>query len=353
MANKFDVLCIGKTTVDQFLMLNPHTIKFHLDPRTGFLSFKHGEKIDVEKFDFCLGGNATNVAIGLSRLGLSAALCSEVGDDEFSVKINNELEKEKIDRSYMVFTKNTQSSFSVIINYRGERTIFMQRMERAHKFNFENISTNYIFLTSLEKEWQEPYMQVISYLVKNGCKLVFNPGTLQLHEGKELVLRVLKHTDILFVNKEEAEELVLGHERRKRDNDRKYIRELLSQLQKKGPKTVVVTNGRYGSHSIDENGNFFYEGLYSAEVVERTGAGDAYTTAFLAAMIYQKSIKEAMKWGAINSSSVVNKVGAVAGLMTKESMEKVAGIAEPVSIPQKPRTYSLLNYISEKLKFRN
>lgn len=322
MARKLDVICVGKTTVDQFLLLKQKTVKYHLDQATGYLSFKHGEKIEVDEVQFSLGGNAANVAVGLSRLGLSAGLCSEIGDDEFSLKVRNELAREKIDRSYVMQAKNISSSFSVIIDFKGERTILGRRMQRKNDFRFYDLWAKYVFLTSLEKEWREPYRQALSHLVKKGGKLIFNPGTLQLKDGRDITLQILNHADILFVNKEEAERLVLGHERRKVDNERSYIRELMVKLQKMGAKIAVVTNGRHGSHAIDEYGNFYMQGLFPGEVVERTGAGDAYTSGFLAATIYGKTVKEAMKWGAVNSSAVVGKVGANAGLLERSVLEK-------------------------------
>lgn len=337
MSSGLDVFCIGKTTIDQFLILNESTFKYHMDTN-GYLSFKHGDKIDVERFDFCVGGNATNVAIGLSRLGIGAGLCSEVGDDEFSEKIDRILESEKIDRSHMIRTRGARSSFSVIINFLGERTIFMQRAKREHRFNFDDVTAaKFIFLTSLEKEWQETYRQVLAVLMKEGQKLVFNPGTLQLRDGREMVEKILRRTDILFVNKEEAEEVIFGHEKRKRDNHVSYIRELLVSLQKMGAKVVVITNGRYGSHAVDEYGNFFHEGLFQGEVVERTGAGDSYTSGFLGAIIYGHSIKEAMEWGAVNASSVVEYVGATEGLLSRTELEKRLSMS--VKIPQLERVY--------------
>jgi len=323
MERKLDVICVGKTTIDQFLTLNQTTVKYHLDTKTGYLSFKHGEKIDVDGFEFCLGGNAANVAIGLARLGIATALSTEIGDDEFSDKIFHDLASDNIDRSRVIQAKNTQSSFSVIIDYKGERTILGLRMQRANDFHFDDVSARYLFLTSLEKEWQEPYKRAISYVEKTGVKLIFNPGTTQLREeGRDVVLQTLAHSDILFVNKEEAEILALGHERRKADNERDYIHDLLKRLQKMGAKTVVVTNGRYGSHAIDEQGNFYFQGLVPGEVVERTGAGDAYTAGFLAATIYDKPVKEAMLWGAVDAASVVGKVGANAGLLKRDVLEK-------------------------------
>jgi len=161
----------------------------------------------------------------------------------------------------------------------------------------------------------------LSIVKKNGYKLAFNPGTLQLNEGRDIVIQILNHTNILFVNKEEAERLVFGHDKRMKNNEVKYIKELLVKLKKMGPKIVVVTNGRYGSHALDDAGNFSHVGLFPGLVVERTGAGDSYTSGFLAATIYGKSIKEAMRWGAVNAAAVVERVGAINGLLKKDELE--------------------------------
>ena len=325
MSRKVDVICIGKTTIDQILTLNELRVKYHLDSKTGDLSFRHGEKIDVEESEFCIGGNATNVAVGLSRLGLKLVLFSEIGDDEFGLKIRNQLARESIDGSHIKQAKNSSSSFSVIINYKGERTIFIQNVQRENNFRFDGLGSNYVFLTSLGREWRQAYERVLSLVIKEGCKLAFNPGTLQLQEGMDVVQRFLEHTDILFLNKEEAEQVVFGHEKRKRDNEMDYVRELLSKLQKMGAKCVVITNGKHGSHAIDSQGNFYNEGIFPGKLVERTGSGDAYSSGFLAGIIHGKNMKEAMRWGAVNSASVIEQAGATGGLLHMKEMEERVG----------------------------
>ena len=325
MLRQAGVICIGKTTIDQILTLNELRVKYHLDSKTGDLSFRHGEKIDVEQSKFCIGGNATNVAVGLSRLGVGASLFSEIGDDEFGLKIRNQLAGESIDASHIKQGKNTSSSFSVIINYRGERTIFMQKVQCENNFRFDGLEPDYIFLTSVEREWRQTYKNVLNLVVKEGCKLAFNPGTLQLQEGMDIVRQFLEHTDILFVNKEEAEQIVFGHEKRKRDNEADYVLGLLSKLKKMGVKCAIITNGKYGSHAIDEYGNFYNKGISPGELVERTGAGDAYNSGFLAAVIHGRNMKEAMRWGSVNSAAVIGKVGATAGLLRMKEMKERVG----------------------------
>ena len=87
-----------------------------------------------------------------------------------------------------------------------------------------------------------------------------------------------------------------------------------------GPKTVVITDGPQGAYVNNAVLNIWCP-IYKVHVVERTGVGDAFGTGFLAALINGKEIKEAMKWGMVNAASVAMKVGAQAGLLTRQAIE--------------------------------
>lgn len=322
MARVYDVITIGETTLDAFMTIQDDHSKVHLDSESGELRFKHGEKINVQRYDFSMGGNATNVAVGLSRLGLKATVCSEIGDDEFSIKIRNMLATEGIERLFVTSAKNSSSNFSVIINFKNDRTIFAEHLPRKNDFDLSEVEAKYIYLTSVGSNWQEPYKKVLKFHISQNCKLAFNPGNLQLKEGKDIVHQVLKKTEILFVNKEEAELLLFNHYNKKIDNSEHYIKNLCSELQQLGPKIVVITNGKEGSHVLDFGGNFISQDLFPGKVVERTGAGDGFASGFLSATIYGSDLKNCMNWASANAASVVGKVGAEAGLLTKEQMEE-------------------------------
>src|SRR5260370_29773684 len=128
----YDVLTIGDAKLDIFLSINETNGKCRLDPETKELCFKHGEKISVEHTHFSVGGNAANVAVGLTRLGLKATVAAEIGDDEFALKISNSLGKEHIDRTFIRQAHGEESSISVSINFKGDRTLFTEHVERAH-----------------------------------------------------------------------------------------------------------------------------------------------------------------------------------------------------------------------------
>lgn len=310
MPHHFDAITIGSAKIDAFLSIYEARDYFKLNKETNELCIKSGQKIEVDRCDFLLGGNAANVGVGLSRLGLKSAIFSEIGDEELSQKILKALKTENVNTRFLIQTKGKEASFSIILNFKGERTIFSEHVDRPHNFNFDNISTKSIYLTSLGHEWKKPYQKASEFVKKTKCLLAFNPGTLQIQEGHIAIADILSITDILFVNKEEA--IKISNIKYKISN----IRDLLSILQKMGSKIVVITDGKNGSYAIDEKGEFFVQSTIPCKIIEKTGAGDAYSTGFLAAILYGTSIKEAMTWGAVNAASVIEKIGAQAGLLT-------------------------------------
>src|SRR3989338_5306935 len=116
---------------------------------------------------------------------------------------------------------------------------------------------------------------------------------------------------VFLVNKDEAREL-LGN-----SDD---IKELLKGLKSKGPEMVVVTDDGKGSYCFDST-NFYHLDIFRVPVVEMTGAGDAYSTGFVCALALGFNVKEAMRWGAMNGASVIQKIGAREGLLTRKAME--------------------------------
>ena len=321
MNRHYQVITVGESTIDAFMTLPQGNDSILYDAEHSLLSFKHGDKIDVERYDFTIGGNATNVAVGLNRLGVKATLCSETGDDEFSIKIRNLLASEHVERLF-VNQVHGASNFSVIINYRNERTVFVQNVEREHDFQLIDVTTDMVYLTSLGNKWQEPYKKIVAFARDQKACLVFNPGSRQIHEGRETVHYVLKYTDILILNKEEGEHLIYKKDIPDSPDNREYIVELIGKLQKLGAKTVVMTNGRHGSYAIDEKKEIYYQEMYPGKLVERTGAGDAFSGGFLAAAVHGVCLPDSMLWGAINASSVISHIGAQAGLLKKDEMKE-------------------------------
>ena len=312
---QFDIVCVGNAKIDEFLSIHEASSHLRLNKETNELCLKYGEKIPIDTLEVCLGGNAANVAVGLSRLGLMSGLVAEIGVDEFAARIKKGLESEKVNTEFVKQTESQKTSVSVIISFHNERTILSQHIQRTHDFAFDNVQTQWIYLTSLGVEWKTAYQRASDYIKQKSIKLAFNPGTLQIDAGVENIKTVLEITNILFVNKEEAM-MILNIK-----NQTSNVNDLLIALQKLGPKIAVITDGENGSYAINETGEFFTQGVIKTNIVEKTGAGDAYASGFIATYISRNSLPDAMTAGTLNAASTMQKVGAQNGLLYKAEME--------------------------------
>lgn len=317
----FDVVCIGNALIDSFLDTSGLSSNIRLDAKSGELRLKLGEKIPIESAQFELGGNACNVSVGLSRLGLKTSLIAEIGDDAFSSRIRKSLEGEKVNLTNFIVSHGP-ASFAVGINYKADRLLFVHHVERSHNFNYHGMKTTWIYLSSMGEKWRHVYRDVV-YLVKHeNIKLAVNPGTRQILTGREILDPVLACTEVLFLNKEEAEKLVHNKKQISKDSNHEHIKNLCIKLQKLGAKTVAITDGRRGSFTLDVDGKFYHQNIIDVDVVEKTGAGDSFASGFISAVYLGYDIQTALRWGSVNAASVIGKIGAQKGLLTKEQILK-------------------------------
>jgi sugar/nucleoside kinase (ribokinase family) len=315
----FDVVTIGDSIQDIFLVprkeefIKPNLQKKADEP---LLCFGRGEKIVVEEVFYDIGGSACNVAVGLSRIGLNSAIISAVGDDQKAVKIEKKLAVEKVSLEYFKKIKKIETSFSIILLYEKERTILVYRgLKDYSKLKIaSNLKTNWLYVGPLGFNFESIYHQVISCVCEKNIKLAINPGNLQIEKDKEVLNSILNVASILFLNREEAQEILKMP---------KYAlpKDLLINLHKLGPEIVVMTDGKKGAYCYD--GTTCWQGdPFPAQRVEVTGAGDAFASGFLAGIINNIDTKESLKWGLVDSASVVGKIGAQTNLLTKSKIIK-------------------------------
>lgn len=301
----FDILSIGDATQDIFLTLEEDTGIIGNQ-----LCVPYGEKIPVKKIDISVGGNAGNTAIGLARLGLRTAFLGILGDDFRGNWIRQELLDNSVDIAHVVIANNKQSNQSVIINYRGERTIFTYHEPYDNTYA-DFPESKWIYLTSKCRNKEDLYEKVLQFKKNNPeIRIAFNPGTRELKQPEEID-KILPITDILFLNKEEGKGLT------NKNNPEEILKILSIKIKPEG--YVVLTDGVNGSYVIYQ-GQGYYQEAIPVKVVEKTGAGDSFAAAFTAAIFYEKNIQTALIWGSKNSASVISCVGHYQGLLRKEEM---------------------------------
>lgn len=309
----FDLVTLGDCTWDTFLNIENATLRFQKNShRPQELSLPYGQKIPIEDTFESMGGNAANLAVGATRLGLKTAIVSEIGLDMHSCQIYQELKKNDVNIHSLKRSKNRKTRFSTVLNFQGERTI-LSYFEKIPYTKFNIPRTKNIFYTSLGYSFESVQKQIIDSLKKfPKTQLICNPGTHQLQEKTKQFAKVLPFTSILFVNREEAEMLVGPA------NSAKALTERFHNL---GVKIVVITDGIVGSTASDEK-SFFSCGIYQVPIVSKTGAGDAYASGFLTAFLLKHSLAECMLWGTANAASVTGHLGAQTGLMTTAEIKK-------------------------------
>lgn len=324
MEEQYDLVAIGDTTLDVFLEVDLEDAKgrCELDSEKCLVCFPYGSKVPVKKITQVPAvGNAANNAIGSARLGLKTAIYTVIGSDRDSEDHKKVFEDEGVDTQFVVMEPDKRSNFSAVLNYGAERTIFVYHEDR--KYDLPQLpSSKWVYYTSVAKGHDILHRQVPEYIRKSGAKLSFNPGSYQLLEGLHKLKPILEVTDVLLLNREEAHKLA-GDDPSAGSGQVEDIKGLIRGLREYGPKIVVITDGRNGSFASFDGREFWHVGIpEDTPVVERTGAGDAYSTGFLAAQIMDKDLPECMVWGTMNSTSVVQYIGAREGLLTQEGMKK-------------------------------
>ena len=307
---KYDIISIGDATLDHFLKISDVIIDCsHKKQSVCMLCLRYADKIAVDELHKVIGGNAANSAVGSARLGLRSAIYTVLGDDDTGQRIHQMLLSEKVSDEYVQHAKGQQTNFSVVLNTNSERTILVYHIDRKYKLP-KLRSTEWLYFTSIGKGHDVLHEPIRKYVKNNKVKMAFNPGTFQLKEGAEILKYLIEVTEVLFVNVEEARLIVGNH----KDN-----KKLLRALHKMGAKIPVVTDGPKGAYTYDGQ-TFWHIGTTPTEVIERTGAGDAFGTAFMAALLKGKTIPTALRWGTMNSASVIQFIGPEEGLLTEPQL---------------------------------
>ncbi len=312
----FDLLSIGDASIDTFMTPLESETLCRLDSKECFIAFSFGDKIPVKNLEFSIGGNAANNSVGTKRLGVNCAIVLTLGQDSVGDMVLDRLKGEGVDPTYVVQQPGTTSNYSTIINYSGERTIFVYHAPRSYEFPVKLPQTPWVYLTSMGESFRPFYNHMSEWLTKNsGIKLAFNPGSWQLRSDYKDIESIMKLCYVIFVNREEAEKLTSFGESENKDRD------LLIALQKLGPKMCVITDGGAGALAYDSiNGKFFKVGTMPVDAYERTGAGDAFGSGFLSALIHGRLVEEALLWGTCNSASVIGYTGSQKGLLKEAEM---------------------------------
>jgi ribokinase len=313
-----DFLAIGDIVIDAFIKLKDGSADVVGTPDTPDykICIPFAEKMPYEDvFVIPAVGNAPNASVCAARLGLSTALVTNVGDDKNGEDCITELKKNNVATDFIKINKGVKTNYHYVLWYGAERTILIKHENYPYELP-EIGNPKWIYFSSVNETAFPFHNTLADYLESHKyTRLAFQPGKFEIKLGKEKLSRLYKQTKIFFSNVEEAEK-ILGI--KKFD-----IKELLQNMHNLGPEIVVITDGPKGAYAYDGI-DFYFINPYPdpKPPYSRTGAGDAFSSTILSAMILGKSLPEAMAWGGINAMAVVQKVGAHTGLLTRTELEE-------------------------------
>lgn len=317
----FDCITIGDCTFDVNLFLYEATVECKLDRESCKLCLGYGEKIPIDKISRGLGGNAANNAVGLKRLGLKVGFYAIFGDDQIGERIGQFLDVQGVDKTFVRIEKGTESRYSTIINFAGERTILVYSIDRKYQLIDGLEKTAWIYLSGVGPEYEKFFGELANFVAEKGLKLAFAPTVSQFAKDRGTYQSILGVSQVIFLNKEEAMRMT-NYELRIMNYGQEEIKKLLFAVRDLGPKIVVITDGKNGSYCYD-GVKYYFLGILDRPVVQVTGAGDAYASGFLAATMSGLARVEAMRWGTVNAAAVVSTTEGQTGLLTKTEMQTI------------------------------
>lgn len=317
MFGKLDFVAIGDVVTDAFIELNEAWIETDNPAGEKELCMRFGDKIPFKDVVVVPGvGNSPNAAVSAFRLGLKSALVTNIGDDDFGREQVKTLKAQGIKTKYVTVHRNKKSNYHYVLRYQAERTILVKHTEFPYAFPAIAPAPRYLYLSSLAENSLAYHHQIAGYLKQHPeVRLAFQPGTFQIKLGHETLKDLYAQTYVFFCNKEEAQK-ILG-------NAETDIKALLKGIQDLGPRIPVITDGPNGAYALADE-KYYFVPMYPdlKPPVDRTGAGDSFASTVTVALALGKPMSEALLWGPVNSMSVVQQIGAQAGLLTRANLEQ-------------------------------
>lgn len=314
----FDIITFGSATQD--IIVKPKKLTNLKYEKTAgeAVCFPVGSKVEVEDMQFYSGGGGTNTAAAFALQGFKTAFCGMVGSDVSGQEIINELKKFDVNTSLVQKTAEKRTNHSVIILNTGtDRTILAYRgaAEMLKDVPFRKIKARWLYFAPLSGLLCENFEGLINFAHQNKIKTAVNPGMAQLSLPN--FTELLKKIDVLFLNQEEASFLT------KISVDQEAV--IFKKMDELCPGIVVMTKGGAGVTVSDGKDMFSAVPPVDRNIVDTTGAGDAFGSGFVAEFMKSANIEAAIQFGMANSIGCISAVGAKDGLLKKgQEFEGVA-----------------------------
>ena len=269
-----------------------------------------GEEVGIIDINKAPGGSAANTIVALARLGVDTGFIGVLGNDNEGDIILNTFRKEGVDAVIKRINGCTGAAIG-FIDSKGERTLYIypgvNDELRINDIDMEFVANSkFVHMSSFVNRAQlEMLCEVATQLKESKSKLSFSPGMLCSKYELADLCTIIERSEVVFLSENELESLVSG------DNYEHRASKLLDI----GASIVCVTLGERGCYVVNTAAESYLVEAYPADdVVDTTGAGDAFAAGFLYGLLHSKSIYECARAGNLLASYCIRKYGSRDGL---------------------------------------
>ncbi|MEO8907079.1 MAG: PfkB family carbohydrate kinase [Microbacteriaceae bacterium] len=257
----------------------------------------------------CPGGIA-NIAVALSRLGLSTALATAFGDDAYGDFCRESLElSEGIDISRSARMVGKHTPVTVSLAYDGDRTLVSHGHPNEHPSIGTDVPRARVAFASLESGRSIPWLRKAR---DSGARVVLNSGWDASGNWDLDVLRELPLADVFVANQAEAMEWT-------RTSDAVAAVRVLSNR----VPLAVVTRGPDGVVALDRaSGELVTRPGTTVKALDPTGAGDIFIAGLICGLLMERSLRESLSLGCIGASLSVQRLGGSFSAPTPEELQQ-------------------------------
>jgi ribokinase len=277
-----------------------------------------GETLRGSDFDMGPGGKGSNQAVATARLGAESYLVGIIGDDKLGEIATDLYKAEGVDTTYL--SKTTEKATGVgfiVLNHAGDNFIILDMsandlMDPAFVDRAESqIARSKIVMSVLEIPVAAA-ARAMELGKKHGVLTLLNPAP-----AAPLPDDVFQHIDIMTPNESELR-ILLGLPA----DDPTPTVELAQRMKARGVKTLVVTMGGDGALIVSDDGVQQVPAI-AVDVVDTTGAGDAFNSGLAMALAEGKTLIEAVQYGSCAGAVACTRLGVIPALGTREVLDQM------------------------------
>ena len=267
----------------------------------------------VESITPHLGGCAANTGIGLQRLGVQTAVAGAVGRDAFGEFARTTLNSEGVNTRGVIEKDAPTSATMVLVAPDGERA-FLHCVGANAAFGAADFDAQTLRETDLLHIAGHglmpafdgaPCAEILRLAKQNGVLTSLDTAGAPDEIWRENLRQTLPHLDYFVPSLHEVRELF---------PDCATPETLAARLIDAGVETVALKMGERGSYALNRRGQSARAPIYSTQVVDATGAGDAFAAGFLAASLRDLPLQRCLEIGNAYGALCVSAVGTIAGL---------------------------------------